>query len=169
MKLVATILHSVFMATLLVVSVGCGESDNVEVFPTRGTVNFDGKPMSGGGAISFVPLASQNGKTAGGIINPDGTFVMTTYVDGDGAMVGTFRVIINQSTSQEPDFGGDSDAPGAAQSVKAVQTVTARDIIPTIYADPVTSPVEVKIEAKEQNELTIDLSRSVPGSFVPGA
>ncbi len=169
MKFLVNPLRFAFMMTLLAVSAGCGETGNVKVYPARGVVNFDGKPMVGGGAISFVPLASQEGKNAGGIINSDGTFVMTTYVDGDGAMVGSFRVIINQTTSQEPDYGGDSDAPGAAKAMKAVQTVTSADVIPTIYADPVASPVEVKIEASEQNELTINLDRNVPGSFVPGA
>jgi hypothetical protein len=153
----------------MVASVGCSDSERVEVFPVRGRVNFEGKPLMGGGAISFMPLASQKGRNAGGIINPDGTFVMTTYVEGDGAMAGQFRVMINQTTMQEPDFQGDSDTPDAARAIKAVQTVTAKDVIPTIYADPVQSPIEVTIDAKESNELTIDLIRNVPGSFVPGA
>lgn len=156
------------MMALTAIIVGCGESETVEVFPARGIVRFDGKPMIGGGAISLVPLVSQSGKSAGGIINSDGTFVLTTYEDGDGAMTGSFRVIINQSTSQEPDYGGDSDAPGKV-SVKAVQTVTSADVIPTIYSDPVSSPVEVRIEARELNELTINLERNVPRSFLPGA
>lgn len=162
------ILCIALMTTLSLVAVGCGGSENVEVFPARGIVKFDGKPMIGGGAISLVPVVSQSGKNAGGIINADGTFVLTTYEDGDGAMTGSFRVIINQTTSQEPDYGGDSDAPGKA-SVQAVQTVTSADVIPTIYSDPVSSPVEIKIEAIELNELTINLERNVPGSFVPGA
>jgi hypothetical protein len=50
-----------------------------------------------------------------------------------------------------------------------VQTVSSAELIPTIYSDPVSSPVEIKIEARELNELTINLERNVPGSFVPGA
>ncbi len=168
MKTRKNILCPAFVMTLAVITVGCGGSENVEVFPARGIVTFDGKPMTGGGAISLVPVASQNGKNAGGTINSDGTFVLTTYEDGDGAMAGSFRVIINQTTSQEPDYGGDSDAPGKAP-MQAVETVTSADVIPTIYSDPTSSPVEVKIEAKEKNELTINLERNVPGSFVPGA
>ncbi len=168
MKTIKNILWPAFMMTLTAIIAGCGGSENVEVFPARGIVKFNGKPMTGGGAISLVPVVSQNGKNAGGIINADGTFVLTTYEDGDGAMPGSFRVIINQSTSQEPDYGGDSDATGKA-AVKAVQTVTSADIIPTVYSDPVSSPVEVKIEARELNELTINLERNGAGSFVPGA
>lgn len=148
---------------------GCGQSDNVEVFPVRGVVRFEGKPMSGGGSISFIPSVAQKGKNAGGMIEADGSFVMTTYVEGDGAMVGTFRVVINQTTSQEPDFGGDSDNPEAAKKASAVKTVGPADLIPTIYADPANSPIMVTIEAKDKNELTIDLNRSHAGQPNSGA
>jgi len=168
MKTTKNIQPSAFMLLLVIVLAGCGESENVEVFPTRGIVKFNGKPMSGGGAISLVPVVSQSGKNAGGIINADGTFVLTTYQDGDGAMTGTFRVMINQTTSQEPDYGGDSDAPGNG-AMKALQTIGPDEIIPTIYADPVSSPIEVRIESRELNELTIDLERQVRRSFIPGA
>lgn len=163
MKLSRSFYQSVLLVWMSLTLAGCSGSDNVEVFPVRGVVRFEGKPMSGGGSISFIPSVSQQGKNAGGIIEADGTFVMTTYIEGDGAMVGTFRVIINQTTSQEPDFGGDSDAPGAAQNAGAVKTVGNTDLIPTIYADPANSPITVTIEAKDNNELTIDLNRSDAG------
>jgi hypothetical protein len=154
---------------LVVLLTGCGSSDDVEVYPTRGTVRFEGKPMSGGGSIAFVPVSAQKGKAAGGTINADGTFVMSTYGDGDGSMAGTFRVVIVQSTSAEPDFGGDSDAPGAAAKSGGTSTVAREDIIPTLYGDPAASPLSVTIEAKEQNELTIELNRSLPGTPAFGA
>jgi hypothetical protein len=168
MKVVKAALGTLLGIAFAVIISGCGGSENAEVFPAQGLVTFNGKPMSGGGAISLIPVTSQHGKNAGGIINSDGTFVLTTYVEGDGAMAGSFRVIINQTTSQEPDYGGDSDAAGAA-TAKEVKTVTSSDVIPTIYSDPVSSPIEIRIEAKEMNELTINLERNVPGGFVPGA
>jgi len=155
------------LATLLLA--GCGGSTDVEVYHTSGVVTFDGKPMSGGGSISLVPTTSQAGKASGGIINPDGTFVLSTYGDGDGAMAGTFRVMIAQTTTAEPDFGGDSDAPGAAANTEGTSTVDKADVIPLIYADPVNSPVTVTIEAKDKNELKIELDRNAPGSPGYGA
>jgi hypothetical protein len=84
-------------------------------------------------------------------------------------MAGTFRVVIVQSTSAEPDFGGDSDAPGAAAKSGGTSTVAREEIIPTLYGDPAASPLSVTIEAKEQNELTIELNRSLPGTPAFGA
>src|SRR4051812_4624451 len=55
---------------------GCSPSGQVKVYPVKGRVTFEGKPMVGGGAISFIPKADERGKTAGGIIQPDGSYVL---------------------------------------------------------------------------------------------
>lgn len=142
---------------------GCGGSgDNVEVFPVKGTVTFEGKPMTGGGSIAFIPTAGQQGKSAGGIINEDGTYVLSTYGEGDGSMAGEFRVLITQIVYQEPEFGGDSDAGAGAAEPEAVSVVPEEDRIPTVYSDPTRSPLTATVEAKELNEINFDLKRQ-PG------
>ncbi|QDT80365.1 hypothetical protein Mal35_38360 [Gimesia maris] len=141
---------------------GCGNDGNVPVFPTSGVVLYDGKPMAGGGAISFVPLTPQKGKAAGGTINEDGSFVMSTYGEGDGSAAGEFRVTIYQSTSQEPDTESmpvDGQAEGA-KVTEPIQIVEKDDIIPPIYSDATKSPVTVKIDPNGNNEsLKIELER----------
>ncbi|MCA9016438.1 MAG: hypothetical protein KDA77_13985, partial [Planctomycetaceae bacterium] len=116
-----------------------------------------------GGAISFVPISAQKGKTAGGTIKEDGTFVMSTYDDGDGSIAGEFRVIVYQTTVKEPETVPDSDgfasgkSSGPASS-EPIQTVEKKDQIPILYSDPSKSPVTVKIDPNDQNEsLIIDL------------
>ncbi len=144
-----------------VAAMGCGSSDRVAVYPVRGKVLFDGKPMAGGGAISFVPMAAQKGKTAGGTIAEDGTFTMSTYAEGDGAMAGQFRVVITQSVWDEPVNEGDSDAtPGAV--VKPVETVPPNERIPPIYSDIQNSPLTVEVLPGDVNETEIKLERLQP-------
>ncbi|QDT43854.1 hypothetical protein Pan241w_39580 [Gimesia alba] len=142
---------------------GCGGEERATVYPTSGIVHYDGKPMVGGGAISFVPISSQKGKAAGGIIKEDGTFVMSTYEEGDGSIEGEFRVIVYQTTVQEPQTVEDSDgaasetSPGPAPT-EPIQTVEKKDRIPILYSDAAKSPVTVKIDPNGQNEsLNIDL------------
>src|SRR6185436_4216757 len=77
---------------------GCGPAGQVKTYPVKGRVTFEGKPMVGGGAISLIPLVDQPGKTAGGTIQPDGTYVLGTYKDADGSMTGEFRVVVFQET-----------------------------------------------------------------------
>lgn len=125
---------------------GCGTGgDNVEVHPVQGTVNYKGKPMVGGGSIAFIPLSSQPGKAPGGFIKEDGTYVLTTYKEGDGSMTGEFRVVITQTTVQEPENTGDSDAGGGIEPIIVVEKA---DQIPAIYSDASRSPLKATIEAK---------------------
>jgi len=145
---------------LLSLSVGCGPGDRVEVYPTKGVVLFGGEPMMGGGAISFVPIDSQAGKAAGGTVDKEGNFTMSTYDPGDGSMAGKFRVVVMQSTSDEIETVGDTDIAGAADSeAEAESTVPVAKRIPFTYADPANSPLTVEIKPEGPNELTLELSK----------
>jgi hypothetical protein len=94
---------------------------------------------------------------------------MTTYTDGDGAMAGTFRVMIMQTVVEEPENLGDSDGTGTNANLKPLETVSAELRIPVIYADPANSPATVTIEAKDSNELKLELSSQAAGTPVYGA
>jgi hypothetical protein len=132
---------------------GCGSSGQVKVYPVKGLVTLEGKPMKGGGSISFVPISDQKGKTAGGTINEDGTYTVSTYKEGDGSMAGDFRVEIMQVTVKEPEASPDGSAPKSAPSF----SVPVSDRIAPIYSDR-ESPLTAKVEPKA-NELNFDLKR----------
>jgi hypothetical protein len=138
---------------LLLFALGC-ESNNA-VYPVRGKVMFDGKPMAGGGSISLLPLKEQEGKTAGGEIAEDGTYTLSTYGDGDGSMPGEFRVVIYQVTEKEPERTEDGQRPAFSTS-----SLPMADRIPEVYADPRNSPLRATVEAKSLNEINFDLKRS---------
>lgn len=142
---------SVFAAAL---TVGCSSSGNVKVYPVKGRVTFAGKPMVGGGSISFIPKNEQAGKTAGGIIQSDGTYVLGTYNESDGSMAGDFRVIITQQTVKEPEPTPD----GASPSIAAPTSVAPADRIPIVYGNDRESPLTAKIEPKP-NEINFELQR----------
>lgn len=136
------------------VAAGCGGGTGQKpAFKVSGKVTFEGKPMAGGGSISFMPMSKENARGAGGTINEDGTYTVTTYQEGDGAVAGEYRVLITQVTVKEPENKGD-ESPIAA----ATFTVAEEDRIPAIYGDP-NSPLTTKVEEKE-NQLDFDLKRS---------
>lgn len=68
---------------------GCGDGRPKRV-PVSGQVLIDGKPLTWG----FVRLLPENGRPATGEIGPDGRFTLTTFEDGDGAVLGTHDVIV---------------------------------------------------------------------------
>jgi hypothetical protein len=142
------------IVALIVAASGCSPSGQVKVYPVKGRVTFEGKPMVGGGGITFVPKTNQAGKAAGGIIKPDGTYVLGTYGEADGSMAGEFRVVIYQETVKEGAAAPDGAAPTATASAAVAQA----DRIPLIYASDRDSPLTAKVEPKS-NELNFDLKR----------
>ena len=97
--------YLILLATC-VACVGC--SNQPEVAPVRGVVMMDGKPLPGG-RIMFEPIASGDnkviGKSAFGEIESDGTFVLMTYEEGDGALVGSHHpVVMGDRQEEDPEL-----------------------------------------------------------------
>jgi hypothetical protein len=84
---------------VLLTFIGCGRSSGqaAATAPVKGTVTFKGKPLTKGRVV-FEPDGA--GKEASGEIQPDGSFVLTTYQKDDGAVIGTHHVsiITNEKT-----------------------------------------------------------------------
>lgn len=90
------------------------------VAPVEGRVLYRGKPLEFG-SVLFQPDV---GPTARGIIQPDGTFRLSTYGNGDGAVLGTHRVQIGCFEGQRP---------GAETGDAASETALGRPLIPRRY------------------------------------
>lgn len=152
---------TVWTATGLLIAgiCGCGAgADNVDVYPVKGTVRFEGKPMVGGGSISFIPDIGQKGKAAGGTIREDGTYELSTYEPGDGSMSGGFRVVITQTVWNEPEYAGDTDEGGGAGPEPEL-LVPEEDQIPVLYSNPQQSPLTATVVPAPGNEIDFDLER----------
>jgi hypothetical protein len=146
--------RAILVIFLVMLIFGCGPSGQVKVYPVKGRITYQGKPMVGGGAIMFVPKAEQAGKSPGGTIKPDGSYELGTYTTSDGSMAGDFRVVIVQETAKEPEPTPDGAPPAAA----APAVVAPADRIPLVYASDRNTPLSAKVEAKP-NEIDFDLKR----------
>ena len=84
------------IAVLLAALAGCSKSP-YPLAEVHGKVTIDGAPVTAG-RVMFAPIAQgeshEAGKVAIGQLQPDGTFVLTTYDEDDGAIVGDHRVVI---------------------------------------------------------------------------
>jgi hypothetical protein len=88
MKQISLALNGIGIVCLALLS-GCG-SKLPETAPVVGKVTMNGKPVSSG-TIMFCP---EKGRAATGQIGPDGTYSLTTFKPGDGALLGKHRVTI---------------------------------------------------------------------------
>jgi hypothetical protein len=92
------------VAFVLIVIAGCSDSDRLPTYAAGGIVHFpDGKPLSGGSILCESP----QGLGARAIINEDGTFVLGTYEQADGAVEGRHLVAIRPPSTfdVDPDNG----------------------------------------------------------------
>jgi hypothetical protein len=122
---------------------GCGKpAHQLETAPVHGKVTLDGQPLPSG----YVVVPTARGRMASGRIQPDGSFVMTTYDEGDGVQVGTHPVIVNELP------------PDEFSPVPADERVP----IPTRYTSAGTSGLTVVVKPDEDNFLELNLATSSP-------
>jgi len=85
------------VACLCLLVAGCGgDTSKPKVAPVRGTVTQKGKPLTGGD-VMFTPSqgpAGASGHVATGQIGSDGSYSLTTFNTGDGAVLGTHKVTV---------------------------------------------------------------------------
>jgi hypothetical protein len=88
--------------------VGCGGSP-YELAPAGGVVTVDGKPYTGG-KVMFAPVAKgedgKAGRAAFGRVGPDGRFALSSYAEGDGAVVGEHVVTLFRMEPPNDGFKG---------------------------------------------------------------
>lgn len=132
------------VALVLATSFGCSGS-HADLAPVSGVVRLDGNPVTSG-RVTFWP---ESGRNASGAIHSDGTFVLGTYDDGDGASVGLHRIAITgvgQGAPQRPNF--DTDA--TAQRPKPGD-------FPAKYTSPEASGLSYEVKADAENHVELNL------------
>ncbi|HEY2787265.1 MAG TPA: metallophosphoesterase [Fimbriiglobus sp.] len=117
----------------------------VPVFPVRGKLTLDGKPLANA-IVTFTQTERKAGSravSADGITAEDGSFALTTYSKFDGAPDGPCKVTITANNRR----------PGGL-------IVDEKDVLklPTKYGKASTTPLKATVEKTGTNELNFDLS-----------
>ncbi|MFI4874296.1 MAG: hypothetical protein ACIALR_03130 [Blastopirellula sp. JB062] len=123
---------------------GCGGQQDFETAPAGGEVRYDGQPLPYG-TVSFRPKA---GSPATGTIRPDGSFTLTTYHDGDGAILGKHEVLVNAT---------ELDAGTAPPIQPGTEMPVPKSLIPQKYQSFSTSGIEVEVKKGAKNQFQIEL------------
>ena len=119
------------LGVAIVVAAGC-RGGRLPVAPVQGKVLYRGNPLQFGG-VMFQPNV---GPPAKGKISSDGTFRLTTYREGDGAVVGTHRVRITCFEIQRP---------GHQHAQSEQEAGAGRSLIPRKYCSFATSGLQVEV------------------------
>ncbi len=133
---------SVVVLALAVLLTGCGDS-NPNTVTVEGRVTLDGQPV-GEGTVTFQPLEPAEGfprRPAIGTLAADGSYRLSTFEEGDGAVPGSYQVVVvavtGGPTPEEPD------TPEVW-------------LIPQRYGTPGQSPLHASVPAQHRGVLTLN-------------
>jgi hypothetical protein len=121
---------------------GCSESiERPKTLPVRGKVTYKGQPVPKG-TVTFQP---DQGQPAVGELQDDGSYRLTTFAPGDGALPGHHRVFIIANTADPTKMPGSS--PG---------WTPPKDLVPKKYNTAETSGLEATVSA-DKSDISFDL------------
>jgi hypothetical protein len=110
-----------------------------------GKVTLNGQPVSGG-SVTFAPIAkpgTQGGRPAIGPIQPDGTYTLTTYAQGDGAVIGRHRVLFSRSAGKHEEEGKHDEGKAPAPTADPYANVTPKESEVEVQAGENTIDIEL--------------------------
>ena len=148
---------TIFALTAVLVA-GCYSGPaRPRTYPVSGTVTWKGKPVEAARAV-FVP-AGKDGEAASGVTDALGQYRLTTYVAGDGAQPGEYRVKVSKydmkkATLDEKQKYMTFEEEQAIYSESELPTPPAKNLMPKKYDNPETSGI-VHTVAKEPTTLDI--------------
>ncbi len=128
---------------------GCGGEaapSYPKTYPVQGVVTYKGDPLDDAG-ISFVPDGGQQ-RGAVGRTNAEGKFTLMTFVAGDGALPGKYRVTITKSVVEGGQLTEDSSAPSGK----------TKYLVPAKYSDPSKSGLIATVNEKNENAITFEIN-----------
>lgn len=133
MKTESMKLCTVAVAMLLICSAGCsGEPAKPKMGKVSGRVVFNGEPVEGAIVTFIAPGAP---RFASGVSDAEGTFELTTFEKGDGAVVGDCVVTVAKTEAG-------SGPKNAEDLAKGIPVVPAKQLLPEKYSSVGKSPLK---------------------------
>ena len=150
------LMRKLVVAILILVAAGC--RNDTGTVPVAGVLKLDGQPLKEA-SIQFVPQGS--GRDATATTDANGKFTMSTYEPRDGALPGSYKVVITPFVAAEtsPEGASSEDAMAAASAAAAKQnrkspgtqvpqSYTRLDQTPLVQAVPPKGEIVIDIKSK---------------------
>jgi hypothetical protein len=142
----------VFLVLAAASLAGCG-SDLPTTIPVRGEVQFNGQPMKDG-IVVYLPKDAGAARQASGRIRPDGTFVLTTFKNGDGVVPGEYSIII-YAYAPHP---GEPKTRAEHEAIARTGELKRGFVIPEKYVDPERSGLSDSVNSDHSGFKRIELT-----------
>jgi hypothetical protein len=145
----AAAMAAVVLMSMMAV-VGCSPAANRPALAvTSGVVTFNGSPLADA-QIVFLPADASGGALASGKTDAKGTFVLSTFGTGDGAIPGDKLVkVVAQSQGKSEKEGNEPGSPDYE---------APKDLIPKKYFSEATSGLKATVVAGKRNTFEFALT-----------
>src|SRR5262245_18383658 len=128
---------------------GCGaDANRPQDAPVSGKVTHKGKLLTAGDVV-FTPTGGAASHIATGQIGPDGSYRLTTFNTGDGAVLGTHKVTVTARSSV------DLEKMNKLKSGKIAYKLPP-SLLPPKYSKVDSTPLQYTVEDRE-NTINIEL------------
>lgn len=162
LQVTKTMLAGLAMLTLL----GCGEQNSLDTVPVSGTVRLDGAPVDGAKVV-FAPT-SGGGSAASGVTDASGHYELTTLDPGDGALAGSYVVMISKTEQVGGDATSAAVKPGMSEEEATQAAMEAHlasgggepeftDKLPAKYKNAASSGFKAEVAKGVEKEFDFDL------------
>jgi hypothetical protein len=118
---------------------GCSPSNRTPVYPVRGQVLLNGKPLARAVIVLHGESTATKDLRPSAQTDSDGRFLLTSFETGDGAPAGAYQVSLTCYS-----------ASSKASAVEGDYSV--RNVLPARYSNPATSRLRVDVKSGD-NEL----------------
>ena len=153
---------NLFLASVLLFAVGCGSG--LGTVPVTGKVTLDGEPVEG--AMVVFNADSADGRSASGMTDASGAYVLTTEFNGDGALPGSYKVAVSKFEGGDdgmPDTTGMSedeamDAMYGALDKKGRNAPVAKNLIAKKWSNEAGSGLTATVTDSGPNEFNFEVT-----------
>lgn len=145
-------IHCTLLVATLVIALGCDSGPKTG--RVTGTVSHNGEKVPEG-TVTFYP--AQGGRPAIGRIQPDGTYELSTFGSGDGALIGEYKVAIEAKRV----IGGAAEPKSLKEELAQAGAVSSappsiRWLVPQKYSSAESSDITATVQSG-QNEIDFEL------------
>jgi hypothetical protein len=138
--------HSLLLVASAATLLGCGgDASKPQLGRVSGKVTYKGQPVTKG-VVSFVPRGGpgvQTGQGATGEISSDGSYTLTTFENGDGAVLGEHTVLVI-SREEDPAIKGHGMPIPDAKGQMNIKP--PKYLVPETYATATKSPLRFTVK-----------------------
>ena len=157
----STFVSCATLAFALFAALGCSSGPSrPATYPVSGTVTWKGQPLEAARVV-FVPT-SPGIEAASGVTDASGKFQLTTFVAGDGAQLGEYRVKVSKydskkaTTAEKKEYMTFEEEQKMAFSGDELPTPPAKNLLPKKFESETTSGITHSV-TKGPSSLTIEI------------